>query len=70
MSYKSHKGCGHFLIFISKLAVHVVHLFHKWLVKLHNIVLNKNYINRKIPQIYVKLLNSAQNTFIRDQSLG
>jgi len=69
MSYKSRKGCGHFLIFISKLAVHVL-LFHKWLVKLHDIVLNKNYINKKIPQIYVKLLNSAQNTFIRDQSLG
>jgi len=69
MSYKSHNGCGYFLIFISKLAVHVM-LFHKQLVKLHATVLNKNYSNRKIPQIYVKLLNSAQNTFIRDQSVG
>ena len=69
MSYKSHKCCCYFLIFISKLAVHVM-LFHKWLVKLHATILNKNYSNRKIPQIYVKLLNSAQDTFIRDQSVG
>jgi hypothetical protein len=69
MSYKSHKTCGYFLIFISNLAVHVM-LFHKLLVKLHAVVLNKNYGNRKIPQIYIKLLNSAQNTFIRDQSVG
>jgi len=69
MTYKSHNHCGYFLIFISQLAVHVV-LFHKWLVILNAIVLNKIYSNRKIPQIYVKLLNSAQNTFIRDQSVS
>jgi len=69
MSYKSHKGCGYFSYFISKLAVHVM-LFHKRLVKLHATVLNKNYSNRKIPQIYIKLLNSAKYTFLRDQSVG
>jgi len=69
MSYKSHNGCGYSLILVSKFAVHAM-LFHKQLVKLHATVLNKNYSNRKIPQIYVKLLNSAQNTFIRDQSVG
>jgi len=31
MTCKSHKGCDSFLIFISKLAVHVM-LFHKWQV--------------------------------------